>query len=527
MKYIVRSLFVLFLCFALLRTVTAEIYKIYIDPGHYRGDDRESHEIKTNLAVGLKLRALLERDPFPDVTFKVNMSREGPDSKKIGTEKSSYTLDLDQPRHRAQNANDFKADLFISIHCNGGENTGTETFWCDESSGLEGGDFRFPTSFTSKEAKVIADSRRFADLVQKHMAHHGDWYSRHGGKGLLDRTYPHFQKVYSSFGGHLPILLRLNVPGCLSEIGFVDNPDDLPKLLSEYWRNRFAEAYRDAIYDFFSLMRPQYRRIDLEPGWSIISIPGIPANSDPALLIMKEAEKMPSIVGYWDFNERELLPIHTLEIGKGYWVFSLSRDTLLLSYFPKYVHTISLEKGFNMIGSISHTTSFADAVRSANEEDGIKKIDEGLWAWNAEQKKLELLNPATIEPGMGYVVQAYRDADIIISFVPPLVPVPAPSQTPIETKLLANFPNPFNPETWIPFTLKEAGGVTVSIHAVSGHLVRTLDLGHLRSGFYATKDTAAYWDGRNAQGDKVASGVYFYTLETDAVSYTRKMLLLK
>ena len=526
MKYTVRSLFVLFLCFTLLRTVTAEIYKIYIDPGHYRGDDRTLDEIKTNLAVGLKLRALLERDPFPDVTFKVNMSREGPDSKKISTEKSSYELNLNQPRHRAQDANNFKADLFISIHCNGGMDSGTETFWCDESSDLKDGDFRFPTKFVPKEARVIADSKRFANLVQKHMMDHGDWDNvRHGGKEVLDRTYPHFQKVYSSFGGHLPILLRLRVPGCLSEIGFVDNPDDLPKLLSEYWRNRFAEAYRDAIYDFFGLMRPQYLRIDLEPGWNVISIPGIPANSDPALLIMKEAEKTSSIVGYWDFNERDLLPIHTLEIGKGYWVFSLSRDTLLLSYFPKYVHTISLEKGFNMIGSISHTASFADAVRMVNEEDGGKKVDERLWAWNAEQKKLEVAYPATIEPGVGYVVQAYRDIDINIFSVPLLVPVPAPTLQ--KTQLLANFPNPFNPETWIPFTLKEAGGVTVSIHAASGHLVRTLDLGHLKSGFYATKDTAAYWDGRNAQGDKVASGVYFYTLKTDAFSYTRKMLLLK
>ena len=526
MKYIVRSLLVLFLCFALLRTVTAEIYRIYIDPGHYRGDDRTSHEIKTNLAVGLKLRALLERDPFPDVAFKVNMSREGSDSKEVGIEKSSYKLNLNQPRHRAQNANDFKADLFISIHCNGGMDSGPETFWCDESSGLGGNDLSIPTSFTPKEAKVVADSKRFANLVQKHMMDHGDWDNvRHGGKEVLDRTYPHFQKEYSSFGGHLPILLRLEVPGCLSEIGFVDNPDDLSKLLSEYWRNRFAEAYRDAIYDFFGLPLPQYLPITLEPGWSVISIPGIPANSDPALLIMEEAEKTPSIVGYWDFNERDLLPIHTLEIGKGYWVFSLSRDTLLLSYFPKLMHTISLQKGFNMIGSISHTASFTDAVRMVNEEDGIKKIDERLWVWNAEQRKLELAYPATIEPGMGYVVQAHRDIDIKLFSVPFLVPVPAPTLQ--ETQLLANFPNPFNPETWIPFTLKEAGGVTVSIYAASGHLVRTLDLGHLRSGFYATKEDAVHWDGRNEQGDKVASGVYFYTLKTGDASYTRKMLLLK
>ena len=83
--------------------------------------------------------------------------------------------------------------------------------------------------------------------------------------------------------------------------------------------------------------------------------------------------------------------------------------------------------------------------------------------------------------------------------------------TPKETVLLANYPNPFNPETWIPYQLAKAANVTLHIYAVNGTLVRTLTLGHQPAGMYQNRSRAAYWDGRNAFGEKVASGVYFYT----------------
>ena len=98
---------------------------------------------------------------------------------------------------------------------------------------------------------------------------------------------------------------------------------------------------------------------------------------------------------------------------------------------------------------------------------------------------------------------------------------------PKETVLLANYPNPFNPETWIPYQLSEAAEVTVTIHASDGKLVRTLELGQVPAGVYSDKDRAAYWDGRNAQGEPVASGVYFYTLTAGDFSATRKMVIRK
>ena len=98
---------------------------------------------------------------------------------------------------------------------------------------------------------------------------------------------------------------------------------------------------------------------------------------------------------------------------------------------------------------------------------------------------------------------------------------------PASTILAQNFPNPFNPETWIPYQLENSADVTLQIYDTSGGIVRTLDLGFKQQGFYMTRSTAAYWDGRNNMGEQVASGVYFYSLQTADFSATRKMLILK
>ena len=98
---------------------------------------------------------------------------------------------------------------------------------------------------------------------------------------------------------------------------------------------------------------------------------------------------------------------------------------------------------------------------------------------------------------------------------------------PKETALLPNYPNPFNPETWIPYQLAAPAEVTVSIYAADGRLIRTLALGQLPAGRYENQSRAAYWDGRNALGERVASGVYLYTLSAGNFTTTRKMLIRK
>ena len=98
---------------------------------------------------------------------------------------------------------------------------------------------------------------------------------------------------------------------------------------------------------------------------------------------------------------------------------------------------------------------------------------------------------------------------------------------PEATALLANYPNPFNPETWIPYQLAKGSEVTVTIYASDGSVVRTLALGHQAAGMYKNRAQAAYWDGTNALGETVASGLYFYTLTAGDFVATRRMLILK
>ena len=98
---------------------------------------------------------------------------------------------------------------------------------------------------------------------------------------------------------------------------------------------------------------------------------------------------------------------------------------------------------------------------------------------------------------------------------------------PETTALLANYPNPFNPETWIPYQLAHAANVTLSLRSSNGSLIRTMELGHQVAGAYHSRSDAVYWDGVNDAGETVASGVYFYTLTAGNFSATRKMLVVK
>ena len=98
---------------------------------------------------------------------------------------------------------------------------------------------------------------------------------------------------------------------------------------------------------------------------------------------------------------------------------------------------------------------------------------------------------------------------------------------PKHTALLQNYPNPFNPDTWIPFRLAQSAPVTINIYDTKGQLLRTLHIGNKEAGIYTTKDQAAYWDGMDYFGQRVSSGIYYYTLQAGTFKATRKMLILK
>ncbi len=110
----------------------------------------------------------------------------------------------------------------------------------------------------------------------------------------------------------------------------------------------------------------------------------------------------------------------------------------------------------------------------------------------------------------------------------------APTQVDIQmnslpdtTALLTNYPNPFNPETWIPYQLAKPSDVSITIYSIRGTIVRHLDLGHQTPGYYTNRRLAGHWDGRNNLGERVANGVYYYHLQADIQSPLRKMVILK
>ena len=169
-------------------------------------------------------------------------------------------------------------------------------------------------------------------------------------------------------------------------------------------------------------------------------------------------------------------------------------------------------------------------------DDGVVNIDDLILvaAVLDADAAAPSLHPATLEPltvlDVKFWLSQARQRDFTdpsvqrgILFLEQLLA----SLIPKETALLANYPNPFNPETWIPYQLAKPADVTLTIYAVNGQVVRRLALGHQAAGIYQSKSRAAYWDGRNAIGEPVASGVYFYTFTAGDFTATRKMLIRK
>ena len=155
--------------------------------------------------------------------------------------------------------------------------------------------------------------------------------------------------------------------------------------------------------------------------------------------------------------------------------------------------------------------------------DGPKQNNGYTWwkvRWNPSDKVFCDVNPC-----VGWVIEFFKGTRVITK--PGLAAPILNAMIPTETTLLPNYPNPFNPETWMPYRLSEASDVTVHIYSVNGVLIRRLDLGHQAAGMYQSRSRAAYWNGCNAFGERVASGLYFYTLTAGNFTATRKMLIRK
>ena len=152
------------------------------------------------------------------------------------------------------------------------------------------------------------------------------------------------------------------------------------------------------------------------------------------------------------------------------------------------------------------TSAAAPSLLHPHSLEMLTSADVKLWLIHAQQ--LDLTDATTLR-GVLFLEQ------LLAALIPK------------ETVLLPNYPNPFNPETWIPYRLAEDAFVTLTIYDGSGQVIRTLDVGHQTAAFYETRSKAIYWNGRNEFGEQVVSGVYFYHLSAGDYSATRKMLIVK
>ena len=166
------------------------------------------------------------------------------------------------------------------------------------------------------------------------------------------------------------------------------------------------------------------------------------------------------------------------------------------------------------------------ALAAAAEQAGdLEDVAAAPMRFSTRPDILSSGNPAYLN-----VAAALADArhlaisDVLSAF---LVLLTEMAEIPETTALLPNYPNPFNPETWIPYHLATDAEVILTIHDVHSGVVRELTLGHQPAGVYESRGRAAYWDGKNQLGESVASGVYFYTLKVGEFTATRKMLIRK
>jgi len=171
--------------------------------------------------------------------------------------------------------------------------------------------------------------------------------------------------------------------------------------------------------------------------------------------------------------------------------------------------------------SVSISDKYVIVGADGDDDNGF---DSGS-AYIYHAKDLSL--PLPVQPS-GHTITTFAEEKVKFNVINEDVMLAKPAQSiPKEFRLLQNFPNPFNPETWIPYQLAGPVEVTIRIYSQSGQIVRTLPLGHKKAGIYLEKSQAGYWDGRSETEEPVASGVYFYQLEAGNFCQTRRMTVLK
>ena len=187
-------------------------------------------------------------------------------------------------------------------------------------------------------------------------------------------------------------------------------------------------------------------------------------------------------------------------------------ETLTLAYCP--ITDFSPLEGLTADIDIDISSGSAPTVRD-NRTDSV-----------SDPAVLKMLDRASLQARLQKLYAA-NDGSLMYRRTIAMLEAILASMRPSKTVLLTNYPNPFNPETWIPYHLAKPANVQITIYNAHGTVVRHLELGYQSVGYYISRSRAAYWDGKNNFGEPVTSGIYFYQMQADTVSPLRKMVILK
>ncbi|MFC1712565.1 cohesin domain-containing protein [Candidatus Poribacteria bacterium] len=234
-----------------------------------------------------------------------------------------------------------------------------------------------------------------------------------------------------------------------------------------------------------------------------LAAPGIGVISDAGGRIAVMLSEAHGIIG-----ERITVPITVDNVGM------LASGEICIAYDSTVLRAVDVlsESGALLVSNATEPGILRIAFASANKLNSqtIAEIQFDVLADSASLlkfRRVEFYGPDALLVNSRGIDKEFRPWAII----------------PKHNSLLQNFPNPFNPETWIPYQLAEDSEVTVRVYNTTGQLIRTIDLGYREAGSYVTRDAAAYWDGKSEAGERVASGVYFYSIQAGGYGATRKM----
>lgn len=217
------------------------------------------------------------------------------------------------------------------------------------------------------------------------------------------------------------------------------------------------------------------------------------------------------------WRNQSVMAAPALGTETGAWAFVVSSDLRALDANTHYTLTAkNLRTGTEAVTAISNDTRSAKAVWADMNRNSVVQVGDTLELTLQNEQGTVVSGPFQRTVSHADIQNAYLSVQLTVE-----------DMQPRETLLEQNYPNPFNPETWIPYQLSETAEVSIQIYNATGRLVRTLDLGVKAAGAYMARSRAAYWDGKNEMGERVASGLYFYTLQTPLFSATRRMVILK